>query len=338
MNSINGSRGSIGDRKPVFAALPPLAYTTVALEELSLPHGLFDDNIPVNPPSPLDRFMPLIAAKTGNEGPLIIVDGCKRFKRMLENKTERCACGVFDGLLDDVSIGLVRVFLNHERPMSVRESVCFLAWLRDHCAGSDGEETMDSLGFSAGRRSELEPLLTCADAVVDAVDEGRIAARLAPDFCLMEAGDRKAFLDAFRGIELSLQTQREFLEWLPEIAYNGKTTVKALLDAPGIQKIVNDEILNGPQKIEALRALVHSWKFPRYDETLKKWKKLAAATARSAVENEPSSKVIFVPSHAFEMNKLEIRITLSHAPAAKEIFQKLSEVPKTVWSQLMYPV
>lgn len=93
-----------------------------------------------------------------------------------------------------------------------------------------------------------------------------------------------------------------------------------------------------PQKIEAVRALLHSWKYPLYDKALKKWKKLAAATSRSVLENEPSSKVVFVPSPAFEMNKLEIRITINHAPAAKEIFQKLSDVPQSTWSQLIYPI
>jgi hypothetical protein len=170
------------------------------------------------------------------------------------------------------------------------------------------------------------------------VNEGRLALRLAPDLCLMETRDQTAFLEILRRIDLSLQTQREFIEWLPEIAYARETSVFSLLHSAEIQRIINDKILNNPQKIEAIRALLHSWKFPLFDEALKKWKKLAATTSRSVLENEPSSKVVFVPSSAFEINKLEIRITINHAPAAKEIFQRLSNVPQAAWSQLIYPI
>jgi len=137
---------------------------------------------------------------------------------------------------------------------------------------------------------------------------------------------------------LSLQTQREFLEWLPEIAFARKTSVRSLVHSSDIRKITSNSMINNPQKIEALRSLLHSWKFPRFDEALKKWKLLAGATTRTVLGNEPSSKVVFVPSPAFEMNKLEVRITLNHAPAAKEVFQKLSDIPQTTWSQLIYPV
>jgi hypothetical protein len=79
-------------------------------------------------------------------------------------------------------------------------------------------------------------------------------------------------------------------------------------------------------------------KFPLFEEAMEQWKKTAAATSRLALENEPSSKVVFMPSPAFEMNKLEIRITINHAPAAQSIFRKLAEVPQRTWSQLMYPM
>jgi hypothetical protein len=338
MTSTKGSQNSIGSKKLFLAALPPVSYTTHALKELSLPHGLFDEKTSVDSPSPLDPLMPIIAAKSENDGPLTILDGCKRFMKMLDNKVERCACGVFDGTIDAISMGLIRIYLNQKRLLSVRESVCFFKWLRNNGEGADVEETMDLLGFNAGRRSELEPLLTCPEAVLNAINENRLSARLAADFCLMDQQDQTAFLDVFSGFGLSLQTQREFIEWLPEIAYAGKTTVTALVRSAEMQKIVNDKILNNPQKIEAVRALLHSWKFPLYDDAQNKWKKLAAATSRSVLESEPSSQVVFVPGPAFEMNKLEIRVTLNHAPAARAIFQKLSEIPQTTWSQLIYPI
>jgi hypothetical protein len=333
-NSLNNTKGT----NPILPALPPVTYKTILIKELTIPHGLFDDKTVVSAAMPLDSLLPLIVAREKDTGTYTIVDGCKRFKRFVENNHETCACAVFDGVLDKKAIGFFRIFLNQKRSMSIRESVCFYKWLASNCGGSDNGSMMDYFGFNAAIRLELEPIATSADIVLNAIDEGRLSLRAAPDFCLLGSQDQAAFLDAFRGIDLSQQTQREFLEWLPEIAYSRKMTVSELLQSEDIQKKINDKILNNPQKIEAIRTLLHSWKFPLYDETLKKWKKIAATTSKDVIENEPSSKVVFVPSPAFEMNKLEIRITINHAPAAKEIFQKLLDVPQKTWSQLIYPV
>jgi hypothetical protein len=329
--------GSIGN-KDLLPSLPPLSYKTCAFSELSLPHGLFDEGAPLDSFSPLDALMPIMAAQAGDQGPLVIVDGCKRFKKMSETGQERVACGIFEEMLDAKSIGLIRILLNQKRAMSIRESLCFFRWIKSNCEESGFEETADVLGFGSGRRSELEPLLTCTESVLDAVSEGRIAVRLAPDFCLLDSLDQEAYLDTFRALELSLQTQREFLEWLPEIAFARKTSVRSLMRSSDIRKITTNSMINNPQKIEALRSLLHSWKFPRFDEAQKKWKQLAHATTRAVLQNEPSSKVVFVPGPAFEMNKLEVRITLNHAPAAKEVFRKLSDIPQTTWAQLIYPL
>ena len=139
-------------------------------------------------------------------------------------------------------------------------------------------------------------------------------------------------------MKLSQQTQREFLEWLPEIAFSRGIPVSDLLQSKEITAIMNNATLNAPQKIEAVRDLLHSWKFPAYSEALKTWKQTAAATSRAVLENEPSSRVVFMPSPAFEKNKLEIRISIAHARAAKEVFEGLSKIPQSTWAKLIYPV
>jgi hypothetical protein len=337
--STKDSPGSIGSEGEAsfLTDLPPISYTTIRVKDLVLPQGLLDEKMRAYSPAPIDPLLPILAAQSDKDGPVVIVDGCKRFKLLLERGRETCACGIFNGFLDEKRIGLLRIFLNQKRRMSARESVRFYRWLTRNCQGNDFEAILTLVGFHPALRSELELLMKCPDNCLDAVDEGRIAVRAAADLCLFTTEDQTAFLDSFRGIGLSLQTQREFLEWLPEIAYEKKTTVSSLLGSAKLQEIINDTILNNPQKIEAMRTLLHSWKFPLYDEALKNWKKAAAATSKSVLENEPSSKVVFMPGPAFEMNKLDIRITLNHAPAAKEIFRKLSEIPQSTWSQLIYP-
>jgi hypothetical protein len=129
MKSTKGSPGGIESRKPLLSALPPVSYKTMACKELSLPSELFDEKTPFPSMAPLDPLMPIIAAKIGRKGPLMIIDGCKRYKKMLEKKQEKCVCGVFDGVLDTKSMGCMRIFLNQKRQRTIRESVCFYKWL-----------------------------------------------------------------------------------------------------------------------------------------------------------------------------------------------------------------
>jgi hypothetical protein len=185
---------------------------------------------------------------------------------------------------------------------------------------------------------ELKPLAACSEDIIDAVAHNRINLRNAEDFSLLEEKDRTMFLEMFRDLAMSQQAQRELLEWFPEIAFSRNMSVSELLKSKEIYGIITDKTLNAPQKIERLRDLAYSWKYPLYSGALKNWKQLAAATSRAIVDNEPSSQVVFLPNPAFEKNRLDIRISIGHARAAQEIFEKLSQIPQTTWAHLIYPV
>jgi hypothetical protein len=185
---------------------------------------------------------------------------------------------------------------------------------------------------------ELKPLASCSEDIIDAVAEGRINIRNAEDFSLLEKQDRTAFLETFKDLALSQQAQRELLEWLPEIAFSRNISVSDLLKSKEMYDILENKTLNAPQKIEGVRDIAHSWKFPAFGGALKTWKQTASTTARAVLENEPSSQVVFLPSLAFEKNRLDIRISIAHAGAAKEIFERLSRVPQSTWAHLIYPV
>jgi hypothetical protein len=319
------------------SALRPVSYAMIPVKSLAFPEGLFDGTS-ADPPAPLDPMLPIIAARTAAKGPFTVIDGCKRLKRFAESGAETCACGLFDGILGEKPIGLARIFLNQKRQMRIRESIGFFRWLSGRYQGADLDTMLKAVGFEPSFRPEIEPLAACSDDMVRAIDEGRLLVRGAAELCQWEDRDRRAFLECFRGLSLSAQTQREFIEWLPEIAFEKKETVAGVLQSKKILGIIGNGVLNNPQKIEAVRAFLYSLKFPLFEEAMEQWKKTAAATSRLALENEPSSKVVFMPSPAFEMNKLEIRITINHAPAAQSIFRKLAEVPQRTWSQLMYPM
>ena len=151
-------------------------------------------------------------------------------------------------------------------------------------------------------------------------------------FNRLDAADQEAFLALSNELHLSLQTEREFLEWLPEIAYSRKQTTAMVLESDEIRAARKSPVLNAPQKIERIRAYIFSLRFPRYDAVLKQWKQLSQRT----FGNIPG--VAVTPSPYFEKNRLELRISISKADEACEVMQKLAALPKSTWVSLIDPM
>jgi hypothetical protein len=166
--------------------------------------------------------------------------------------------------------------------------------------------------------------------------QGSLAARIHPQnaeaFDRLDSADQQAMLSLCGQVRLSLQTEREFLEWLPEIAYLAGQTVATVLDSPEIRKAMNSTDLNAPQKIEKIRACIFSLRFPRYDAALKRWKQVANRTFGSM------PGVAISPSPYFEKNKVELRITLTGAEQAREIMEKLGAISQETWESLIDPL
>ena len=178
----------------------------------------------------------------------------------------------------------------------------------------------------------LSPLLACRKAVVDAVASGALHAGLVKTFLLLSRSDQDGFLETFRRARLSFQTQREFLEWLTEIAFIQKTPVRKVLGHPEIRKLLRSRKLNWPQRVQKLRGILHTQRFPRLSAAEKTWK----AVAKSA--NPNPSRVQFVPSPFFEKNRLEVRIVLTEGLSAKGLCGELAALPEATWRRLIYPL
>ena len=150
-------------------------------------------------------------------------------------------------------------------------------------------------------------------------------------FNRLDAGDQEAFLSLSKDLHLSLQTEREFLEWLPEIAYSRRQSVASVLLADEINSAGKSPLLNAPQKIQKIRACIFSMRFPRYDAALRRWKQVVNKTFGE------SSPVAAIPNLYFEKNRLELRIQISSAKEAHDVFVKLAALPENTWSSLIDP-
>jgi len=145
------------------------------------------------------------------------------------------------------------------------------------------------------------------------------------------AEDKNVIAEFFEKIPFTRQTQREIGEWVPEIAYREKVSVKDILDGENILSILHSEKLNNPQKSQKIRDELYKKRFPMFSQMQTKWKKAAAAI------NPNPSKVQFIPSPGFEKKRLEIKVTVESGEEAGKIFNSLAQIDVDKWDEVVFP-
>jgi hypothetical protein len=307
-----------------------VTFKELPASSLRLPAGLYDPlagggvQMPVMPP--------LIVSGGGRKG-YTVVDGCKRLMSLKRGNQARIPCEVVERPLDRSGLGLMRIQLNRGRLFSLREKILLLKWLARHCRCEQMEAAHRDLGVSPQDWVMLAPLASARDkALVGAVASGALHLALVRSFLLLSRADRQAFLRAFQGAKLSLQTQREFLEWLVEIVQAQRVSVRRLLQQRVFRDVFRERRLNWPQRILRIRALLHARRFPRLSEAERAWR------AAAAKANPAPSQVSFIHSPSFEKNRLEIRVTATSPGSAQATLSKLAAIPGQTWEKLVYPL
>ena len=331
---MNGTKELLINTGNVFKELPDrisLCFEIVDIAALQLPQGLFDPEAAPSAPGFSDAFLPVIVFPDHNKA-FTVIDGCKRYRCLKNKGVQAISCGVISTPLNAFSSGLLRIILNKSGDRHIREKYFFLSWLKQHCAPESFEVYAQTSGFSQKDINQLIPVLSCEPEIIHALFEERLDISLVKNILCLSAEDRICYLNTFKNLKLSLQTQKEFLDWLPEIAYTENKTVRELLSEPQITEIACSNSLNPPQKIEKIRSVIYTRKFPRLSKTQNIWKNRARAL------NPDSACVSFEPDPFFEKNRLEIKTVINDPDKAVYVFNKLSKITSEEWDGLIYPL
>jgi hypothetical protein len=301
--------------------------------ELSLPEALFDADTPSGPASALDSMLPIVAWDRGNA--LEVIDGCKRLSR-IASSTRSVSVAILN-LSQSLeraarTAGLLRLALNRNRPLHLRESVRFGVWLVENVERAALFGVGREAGIPDNEMRQLTLLHGAPPETIGAVASGRIDLRLVTDFLLLQPSDREAFMRVFAGLGLSLQTQRELLEWLPEIVSQRNEPLSALFALPEINTPLCDARLNAPQKIAAVRDAVFALRFHGYQSARKNWQALADSV------NPDPLRVRFHPAQGFERDRLEVAVTIDRGSDAARIFGALARLDAQTWQSLVSPI
>jgi len=307
---------------------PELSFRHLALDLI-----MGESTITASTDAPLqnktDIMMPLIVAAENDRFRLI--DGYKRFAELQRAGAAGCDCGIVSPAPDSLHAILLRVTLNRGRTFTTAEKLQTVAALATFRDTSAYREACAIITTDRSEISHLEKCATCSPPVLEAVARGYVDLPLAPVLDQFAPSDLSAVLDLYARFPFSRQTQKEFSDWLPELGFRERCPITEIISSPEVQEIIVHPKLNAPQKIEKLRQNLYERRFPTIIKAKKTWESRAAAI------NPDTKAVVFKAADAFEKNRLEIKITITSAAQAQELFSKLSTVPPPAWDQLIYP-
>ncbi|NLE01214.1 MAG: hypothetical protein GX640_15210 [Fibrobacter sp.] len=302
-------------------------YKSLSLDSLRCPEELFDSRA-FNANDPLPVHLPILVFNDGDT--YTVLDGCKRLLQLRLQGKKEILCGILNTSADKLVL-LNRILFNQGRKLHFREKILFVRWLKDNVSKSDYLSVIHLLGIENRERYELEGVLECSDEILEAIISGNLDCAVAAEVKKLSNPDTVFFLNLCKKLVLSKQYQRELIDWLIEIAFQKKSSIQEVLSDFDLQSLLDNDKINGPQKIRKLRDYIYSIRYPNLTEARVAWNRKI-----NEINPDPS-RINFQSSDYFEKDRLEIKITLTDPAHAVTIFNKFAQISPEDWEKLIRP-
>lgn len=262
----------------------------------------------------------------------IVLDGCKRMRALHKAGYKRVLCLVAGRPLDSLQRMLVRIMLNQGRELVCAEKLALIMQLNSTDIPSGYTDMVVNVVTAHDKEAAL---LKCAgrldEKTVRALQQESFSLQTAPLFEPLEQSQRHVIIDTFSDLMLSLQHQRDLLQWLPEIAYTRQCSIEALCSDKAVAQLCSDNTLNGPQKIARIKSHFHSLRYPSLDRMQRKRRRLVSQ------HNPDTSRVKFTHAPAFEKDGCTVTVSLCFGDDAPALFSRLAGIERSVWNELIAP-
>ncbi len=326
MNSMNDTKRLSHDTAPHYSNIVSSQVTEISVEKIRYPELFYNTRIS---PTPVIAAYPVLVAQE-NDGTYTIIDGCKRFASMSSTQT-MVQCLVANKNLTPLAGIFLRINLNISRTLSLPEKVLFVKWLHTNCDESLYMSIVNKPPFTLKECREIERIASITPELLALIESTALDISVAQDFLALEKQNRDAIRELFTTLQFSRSTQRELIDWLPEIAYTKKTTVRELTGSPEVDTIIRHQTLNAPQKVQKIRDHFFELRYPMLVSVKEEWHALARKI------NPLPSRCQFIPAEAFERNRLEIKLTVTRHEEIELLLEKLKNIPSEQWDKLIYP-
>ncbi len=261
-----------------------------------------------------------------------ILDGTKRFFNFKHANTSHCQCQILPEPVVEENTVALRTLLNCHRQLSLFEQLSFIGWCISFIPQEEFFGSCQIVGIDRKKAGLLLSLHGFDAQTKSRVLSNEIHLENAESFHALPESDKTAFTGFFRSMQLSMQMQRDILEWSAEIAFTKSQSISDLLSDITLVEIKNSDNYTVPQKIQKIHELIFSQRFPAFYKTNTEWKHLMRKTLGQ------THGVQMTPNPYFEKNKLEIKITLTKGEQAKPVFENLASIPSDTWTALICPI
>lgn len=119
------------------------------------------------------------------------------------------------------------------------------------------------LGFNTALISKLEEVSAAPETIQSGLVSGHLSLPIVKEFSCLSRDDAGHLALLFKKMPMGLNKQREILQNLKEIAAREDRTVSDLLEEEPLAAIINDDSLDGNQKVNSLRAYLRKRRYPR---------------------------------------------------------------------------
>ncbi len=304
-----------------------ISYQKIVPAQLILEDCFYTPH-PSEAASELDLVNPIVV-NPNPEGTFSVIDGYKRFKALTNNET--ILCKIVTPLLSAETQCILRILFNKNRNHTIREKYLYWHYITNNFKKETRGTLLHMLSISKKQVQSFTTLAKAQKETIEAFLSEVLDISLVENFATFTTEDQKAYLQEFKSLPLSLQNQREFTEWLVEIAYIQQKTIAHILSQPKIQEPLHSDVLNGPQKINKIRSYLYLHKFPRLSEAKSKWKKWAHTL------NPDPAHITFEAHPTFEKNRLTVTVATTEAKKTKKLFEQLAALSNEDWTKLIYP-
>lgn len=306
------------------AATPPAALPcTMELCRLSplMPH------CGAEPLPPCVLALPLLV-HAAQDGEGVVVDGARRLGQLRERGAGEALCLRLEpGTCTPVERTALHYLFNRHRMLSMREQIALVRFVCSSVVPPDRPRAAALLGLAGHLQRLLGELERCDDAICAALVDGKLHPQSLELLLALPPGEHLLFLDIFSRFRMSVQTQRELLDWVPEIALREETSCARVL-AHAVERTAPDSTPAGGALLhDALR----TQRFPLLAAAQHFWHETVSRITPD------TQRVRFEPSAGFERARVQVHVTVDSAQRAGELFAGLAALPPRIWEQLLSP-
>lgn len=126
-------------------------------------------------------------------------------------------------------------------------------------------ETLKTIGLEANdvMIDKLKTVDAMDDRLKRGIIEGTIAMPVALElFAMPDQHGAQLLVGLLRELRISLNRQREMLDWLQAIAHRERVTIAGILEDAAIRQYLSDETLDGPRKAKLIREVLKRLRYP----------------------------------------------------------------------------